>query len=142
MILWRALRSVEKGFYVDVGAADPDELSVTRAFYERGWSGINVEPLDGYFAKLTQARPWDTNLKVAAGREPGLRTLHAIAGLSTLDPQIAARHQAAGWQTNETLVPVVTLATILEDCAPPIIHFLKIDALCGDWLFSAQRKEN
>jgi hypothetical protein len=34
--LWRALRDVEAGFYVDVGAWDPDLDSVTRAFSERG----------------------------------------------------------------------------------------------------------
>lgn len=129
VILWRALRDVENGFYVDVGAADPEEWSVTRAFYDRGWSGINVEPLDEYFDKLKHARPRDTNLKVAVGREAGLRTLHVIAGtgLSTFDPQIAARHQAAGWQACNTFVPVLTLAKILEDSASPIIHFLKID---------------
>ena len=129
VMLWRALRDVEKGFYVDVGAADPEELSVTRAFYDRGWSGINVEPLDEYFGKLVQARPRDRNLKVAVGREAGLRTLYTIAGtgLSTFDPQIAARHQATGWVAHETVVPVLTLTKILEDCGLPTIHFLKID---------------
>ena len=129
VILWRALHDVERGFYVDVGAADPEEWSVTRAFYERGWWGINVEPLEQYFHKLKQARPRDTNLKVAVGREAGVRTLHTIAetGLSTFDPKIAARHRAAGWDTNETGVPTLTLAKILEDCAPSTIHFLKID---------------
>jgi FkbM family methyltransferase len=129
VILWRALRDVEQGFYVDVGAADPEELSVTHAFYERGWSGINVEPTDEYFQKLILARPRDTNLNIAVGRETGLRTLHVIAGtgLSTLDPEIAAQHRAAGRQTYETVVPVLTLEKILEDCAPVTIHFLKID---------------
>jgi FkbM family methyltransferase len=129
VILWRALYDQERGFYVDLGAADPEELSVTRAFYERGWSGINVEPLDDYFDKLKLARPRDTNLKVAVGREVGLRTLHAVAGtgLSTLDPTIAAQHRADGWEIHETFVPVVTLEKILEDYAPPTIHFLKID---------------
>jgi FkbM family methyltransferase len=129
VILWRALHDVEKGFYVDVGAADPTELSVTRAFYDRGWSGINVEPLDEYFEKLKQARPRDTNLKVAAGREAGIRSLHTFAGtgLSTFNPEIAARHESAGWKVSKTVVPVLTLAKILEDCAPSTIHFLKID---------------
>jgi FkbM family methyltransferase len=129
VILRRALRDVETGFYVDVGAADPEEDSVTCAFYERGWSGINIEPLDEYFDKLVQARPRDTNLKVAVGREVGLRTFHAFAetGLSTLDPKIAARHKAAGLPASEIVVPVLTLAKILEDCLAPAIHFLKID---------------
>ena len=51
VMLWRVLRDVERGFYVDVGAADPEEWSVTRAFYDRGRSGINVEPLEEYFNK-------------------------------------------------------------------------------------------
>ena len=129
VILWRALRDAEKGFYVDVGAADPEEWSVTHAFYERGWSGINVEPLEEYFRKLTQARPRDINLKVVVGREAGQRTLYTIpgTGLSTLDREIAAKHRAAGWQPQETVVHVQTLTKILEGYAPPVIHFLKVD---------------
>ena len=90
------------------------------AFYERGWSGINIEPLDEYFDKLNQARPRDTNLKVAVGREAGVRELHAFpgTGLSTLDPKIGARHHAAAGGLDERLVPVLTLTKILEDCAP------------------------
>jgi FkbM family methyltransferase len=129
VVLWRALRDVELGFYVDVGAADPQEYSVTKVFYDKGWSGINVEPLDEYFEKLRKARPRDTNINAAAGREAGLRTLYAIAGtgLSTLDSDVAAQQQLAGWQARKAVVPVVTLTRILEDCAPPTIHFLKID---------------
>ena len=129
VVLWRVLGHVEKGFYVDVGASDPVVDSVTCAFYERGWSGINIEPLDEYFDKLTQARPRDVNIKAALGREARPRTMWAFegTGLSTLDPQIAAQHQAAGFAAKETLVSVSTLAKVLKDHAPPTIHFLKID---------------
>ncbi|WP_395230669.1 FkbM family methyltransferase, partial [Escherichia coli] len=77
--------------YVDVGAADPEEHSVTHAFYTRGWSGINIEPSQEHFERLVSARTRDLNLKVACAREAGLSTLHAIAGtgLSTLDSSIA-----------------------------------------------------
>ena len=54
-----------EGFYVDVGAADPEVDSVTHAFYERGWSGINIEPLDEYFVKLTQAQTARHQLEAA-----------------------------------------------------------------------------
>jgi FkbM family methyltransferase len=129
VMLWRALRDVKGGFYVDVGAADPKEDSVTCAFYERGWSGINIEPLDGYFEKLVQERPRDTNLKVMVGKEPGVRTLYSFpgTGLSTFDPEISARHEQAGFVGQKVLVPVLTLTKILQDCAPPTIHFLKVD---------------
>src|SRR4051812_19442188 len=48
IMLFRALRHVADGFYVDVGANSPDEHSVTKAFYERGWRGINIEPVMEY----------------------------------------------------------------------------------------------
>ena len=35
VMLWRALKHVKKGFYVDVGANDPKFDSVTQAFYGR-----------------------------------------------------------------------------------------------------------
>jgi FkbM family methyltransferase len=129
VVLWRALRDIGTGFYVDVGAGDPKADSITCAFYERGWSGINIEPLDDYFARLAQSRPRDTNLKVAVGREIGRRTFYAIegTGLSTLYPEIAARHASAGFAVSETTVQVLTLERILEDFAASTIHFLKID---------------
>ena len=33
------------GFYVDIGAFHPTEDSVTKLFYDRGWRGINVDPV-------------------------------------------------------------------------------------------------
>ena len=41
VMLWRALQHIENGFYIDVGAAWPDVDSVTKAFYDKGWRGIN-----------------------------------------------------------------------------------------------------
>jgi len=48
VMLWRALKHVEKGFYVDIGAQDPLVDSVSLAFYEHGWRGVNVEPTQQY----------------------------------------------------------------------------------------------
>src|SRR5215831_3973844 len=71
VMLWRALKHIDKGFYIDVGANDPDKDSVTKAFYERGWRGINVEPVPQWFERLEKARPRDLNLQLALGAEPG-----------------------------------------------------------------------
>lgn len=57
VILWRALRHVEHGFYIDAGANDPDMDSVTKAFYERGWRGINIEPIEEWHERLKAHRP-------------------------------------------------------------------------------------
>ena len=64
--LWRVFRTIENGFYVDVGAADPYVDSVTHLFYKHGWSGINVEP-SPCFEVLSEARTRDVNLRIAIG---------------------------------------------------------------------------
>ena len=68
VMLARALKNTQQGFYVDVGAWDPNVETVTRYFYERGWRGINVEPALTYYEMLQTCRPRDINLRVAAGK--------------------------------------------------------------------------
>ena len=65
VLLARVFHDVKAGFYVDVGANDPEHCSVTKHFYDLGWRGINFEP-GRVFEKLAAARPRDINLNVAA----------------------------------------------------------------------------
>jgi FkbM family methyltransferase len=130
VMLWRALKHVDPGFYIDVGANDPDYDSVTKAFYERGWRGINVEPVPQWFERLETARPLDINLQLALGAEPGEITLFEIpdTGLSTAEKTFAERHEAErGYQSRELRVKVDTLSSVCEMYHPAAIHFLKID---------------
>lgn len=129
VVLWRALKHVSRGFYIDVGAQDPNVDSVTRAFYDRGWSGINIEPVAKYHELLCQARPRDVNLCVAAGAGTAELNFFEIAdtGLSTLDPLIAARHRAAGWNVLQRRVSQRRLADICAEHVRGDVHFLKID---------------
>jgi FkbM family methyltransferase len=129
VLLWRALHSVGAGFYVDVGAHDPTDLSVTRAFYERGWRGINIEPNPGYAKKLREQRPRDVTLEVALGDQHGEATIYdfGATGLSTIVTEIAKDHLSTGLQPVEFRVPLTTLATALADLRDQEIHFLKID---------------
>ncbi|MGN6312920.1 MAG: FkbM family methyltransferase [Rhodanobacteraceae bacterium] len=130
VMLFRALRDVEHGFYIDVGAQDPVVDSVTKAFYERGWRGINIEPAQHWHQKLQEDRPRDINLRVAASDHRG--TLHffdiADTGLSTTDKNFAAQHAAAGRRVDEYDVECRTLDEICAENAVEQIHFLKIDA--------------
>jgi FkbM family methyltransferase len=130
VMLWRALKHVDQGFYIDVGANDPDFDSVTKAFYERGWRGINVEPVPQWFERLEKARPRDINLQLALGAEPGEITLYEIpdTGLSTAEKEFAERHEAErGYQSRELRVKMDTLASVCERFHLEPIHFLKID---------------
>jgi FkbM family methyltransferase len=129
VVLWRALDSVDRGTYVDVGAAHPSYDSVTRAFYERGWTGVNVEPQPDFAKALREARPLDRTYQVAAGRERGWTTLHSVpgTGLSTvLDDHVAEIREA--FEVVDIEAEVRTLDELLEDAnlATPI-HFMKVD---------------
>jgi peptide methionine sulfoxide reductase MsrB len=53
IILWRALKNIKNGFYVDVGAGDPVNHSVTKWFYDQGWSGVNIKPNEQDFVAQT-----------------------------------------------------------------------------------------
>lgn len=129
IMLWRALKSVERGFYIDVGAAILDGHSVSRAFYEHGWRGVNIEPVPELCAAVRAARPEDASLCIALGEADGERDFFTVpeTGLSTFDPVIAQAHQAAGWRVIPGRVKVRTLGEICRRYAKDPIHYLKID---------------
>ena len=58
VVLWRALKSVDHGTYVDWSDEAADAPSITRAFYDRGWSGVLVRP-EALVDALSVARPRD-----------------------------------------------------------------------------------
>jgi FkbM family methyltransferase len=131
VMLWRALKHVQKGFYIDVGAAWPDEHSVTKAFYLNGWRGINIEPNPKFHQLLKHQRPDDLNLKIAVGDHEGSVMMSIIndTGLSTVSAAIAGVHKDSGWQLEAEEVTLTTLASICHQNVKQSqdIHFLKVD---------------
>ncbi|RLA44038.1 MAG: FkbM family methyltransferase, partial [Gammaproteobacteria bacterium] len=130
VMLHRALKDVEKGFYIDVGANDPVTDSVTKAFYDAGWRGINIEPVSEWYEKLKQDRPEDINLQSAVGADQGEIAFYEVVGtgLSTANESIAKRHaKDSGYEIQQYKVPQVTLASICDQHSHTDIHFLKID---------------
>jgi hypothetical protein len=55
VMLWRALGTCRKASISMSAPRIPTSTSVTRAFYERGWSGINIEPVPKYHEWLCRA---------------------------------------------------------------------------------------
>jgi FkbM family methyltransferase len=130
VLLWRALGHIKDGFYIDVGASDPVEHSVTKAFYDAGWHGINLEPLPAHVAAFAEQRPRDLNLAVAAGSRQGELTLYdvpAVRGWASPKQSVAESHRAEGHEVAELRVPVRTLASVCEEHVQGEIQFLKID---------------
>jgi FkbM family methyltransferase len=131
-ILGYVFKDQKRGFYVDVGANDPDKSSVTKYFYLAGWRGINIEPIPELVQMLNKSRPEDTNKGVAISDKPGELTLYKgvkAVGLSTLSPKIAASHRAKGFEFTKIRIPVTTLNAVLDEHAKdrPEITFLNVD---------------
>lgn len=129
VMLWRALKHISNGFYIDVGANDPITDSITKAFYDRGWNGINIEPLQSHYQELLQARPRDINLNYAAGTGGGLIELWEcdIRGWATSSPEVIEQHEKEGYKGSYHKVPIKSLTNICAQHVNSDIHFLKID---------------
>ncbi|CAL8972036.1 MAG: hypothetical protein BGO38_13325 [Cellulomonas sp. 73-145] len=132
VVLWRALQHVTAGRYVEVGANHPSEMSVTKAFYDAGWSGITVEPVPVYASLHRELRPRDTLVEAAiTDADVHTVTLHEIpgTGLSTLVDAVSTSHEGNGWAHRDIEVAARRLDDVLEEHLSPDepIHFLLID---------------
>lgn len=129
IMLWRALKHVEQGFYIDVGANDPVIESVTKAFSERGWKGINIEPLQSHYLDLEKDRPRDINLQCAAGEVNGEIEIWEgeVRGWATASKEVVDQYVSNGCPGKFHKVPVFKLTDICEKYVESEIHFLKID---------------
>jgi FkbM family methyltransferase len=129
-MLWRALKHVRNGYYVDIGAQHPLIDSVSRGFYEQGWRGVHIEPVPYYADLLRKDRPDETVLQVAISDVEGTLALNVIAdtGLSTAVSAYAEQHQRErGVQSAEVAVPTLTLASAFGKDPARDCHWLKID---------------
>jgi len=129
VMLLRALRGVQRGFYIDVGAQHPVLDSVTKAFYEKGWRGINIEPVTQWFELVAQDRPEDINLQIAISSTSKELSLFEVVdtGLSTTTERYADRHEAEGHPVERHTVACRSLDDIIAEYAIDDIHFLKVD---------------
>ena len=131
VILNRIFQNKRSGFYIDVGAHDPTDLSVTKHFYDLGWRGINIEPVPLSFEKFKHERPGDINLNLAVGSKHDFAAIYEIEDrpeLSTMDKKIAdSAAKIVGSRVKAYTVEIRTLAEICEQYCTGFIDFIKID---------------
>lgn len=129
VLLYRALKNIKKGFYIDIGAQDPVNHSITKAFYDLGWSGINVDPMDEYYFKLKNDRPRDINLKLAISSKEGNSSFYSFTdtGLSTMNEDYAKKHIENNFEVKKIKVKTKTLDKICIEYNITDVHFLKVD---------------
>jgi FkbM family methyltransferase len=130
VILHRIFGDRPTGFYVDVGAADPEELSVTKWFYDQGWNGVNIEPNPFFHQRLVDARKRDTNLNCGAGTATSTATFYELPfrELSSFDSTVRDAAVGRGEEVTEHQIPILSLNEILRrHGGERHIDFLKID---------------
>ena len=126
VMLYRALRNVENGCYIDVGANHPIISSITKLFYDKGWRGINVEPLPNMFKELSKHRPEDINMYAAVSDSVGHGEIYINpyhSGESTMHKDVMPNENVG-----LTIVNTVTMKEVCDEIPEgKEVHFLKID---------------
>ncbi|UVK53904.1 FkbM family methyltransferase [Mesorhizobium sp. AR02] len=127
VLLERVFKDAATGFYIDIGAYHPTIGSVTKTFYDRGWSGINVEP-GAVFNELARERPRDTNVRAVVTDQEGEVDFfenQSDPGMS----KVAEGPVMADGEGEMLRVLAVTLDSLVAQHAiGQEINFLKIDA--------------
>jgi FkbM family methyltransferase len=115
------------GYFVEVGANDPQFESQTWHLEQRGWTGTLVEPQPDLAERLRRERRARVFAVACSSPENAGRTLpfHVAGALSSLNRD----RMAPGAKPRGTIdVPIMTLDQILEQAeAPSPIDFLSID---------------
>jgi FkbM family methyltransferase len=125
-LVWDYFGRKKDGFFIEVGANDPTQLSQTWFLEQQGWKGLLVEPLPNCCERLRTQRPRSIVCQTAVGSPPqvGQATFHVAASdawsrLGPMDDSV---------QETETLqVSVKTLDTVCAEHNVRQIDFLSID---------------
>jgi FkbM family methyltransferase len=128
----KAVGKKNDGFYVDVGANDPNRISNTKRFYKMGWNGMNIEPNFENHQKFVIERPRDINLNLGIGPQDGEAKFYIFDPneLSTFSSEEAQKYKALGYKLEkECDVRIIPLWRAIEEhSGGKEIDFLSVDA--------------
>lgn len=116
-----------RGYFVEVGANEPEKESQSFHLERAGWTGVLVEPQPDLAEKLRRMRTGRVFEAACSSPErAGTRmTLHVLGPYSSFDPRLAV----TGLRPERAIeVPVRTLDDILEEAhAPRGFELLSVD---------------
>ena len=127
-LVWEYFNRKTCGFFVEVGANDPQAGSQTWLLESHGWRGVLVEPLPHLACKLRAERPNSLVVPAACGprEHPAVVEFHEAeaAGHSGLRRNaIDARERYVAVHR----VPMLSLDEILGEAEHPVVDFVSID---------------
>jgi len=125
------------GRFLDVGAYDPKQFSNVRALWDRGWSGVFVEPSPDAFQAFMAEYGGDCRallVNVAVNPQPGLKGFSACAdGVSTLvDAHRDKWAKGCGTKYTHIVVNTASFAALLAFTGIDF-DFVSLDVEGGNW---------
>ena len=132
IILNRIFEDKASGLFVDVGAHHPKRFSNTFLLYQKGWHGINIDPLPGSMKIFKKIRPRDINLEIAVSLKEQELTYYMFnePALNSFSKTIAMQHQNDHYKIEKMIkVPSLPLSKILTNHLPKkqTIDVLNVD---------------
>lgn len=128
-LIIEAFGFAREGFFIEVGANDPQRNSLTYLLERLGWSGMLVDPLNACYQKLLKIRPQSRSFRCACvgPDRVGTITLHApdpSSVVATVEKNVDDFDiQYAHTETCDA----VTLDSLVKQVKPARIDFLSID---------------
>lgn len=133
LVLDRLLKYQKDGLFIDVGAHHPTRFSNTYLFYQRGWSGINIDAMPGSMRAFKKMRPRDINIELGVAERRGALTYHqfnepALNTFDLLEAQLKDKYPHR--IISKKAVDVDRLESVLEGYLQKgkKIDFLSVDA--------------
>lgn len=122
-IITNFFRDTPPSIFIDIGCGPPVTRNNTFCLYERGWSGLLIDPQPEYVAQCLKQRPKDIVLKLAMSDYAGEAMLYDQGEMATIEKGHRRRYDI------EKVIRVDLLKSILVDY--PIMReqckFLSID---------------
>ncbi len=130
LVIEKFIGTKKRGFYIDVGAHNPNVFNNTKKFYSKGWRGINIEPNPVLFEAFTRERKRDINLNIGIGRTEGTALFYELEpdSLSTFSEKEMKDKLKLGYELRKKYkIKVTSLKEIISKYCKTRIDFLSID---------------
>ena len=127
-VLSYVLADIKKGFYIDVGANNPNKKNATKYFYEQGWRGINIDAQEKYYQMLLEFRPEDININKAISDVSGMGDFYVPKSdsIATMEYNYGIDHKEYV-DIKQYKVEMITLNLIFKPLNLKEVDLLKID---------------
>lgn len=125
-----AVSEISNGRFLDIGAWDPKIFSNTRALYEKGWSGVVIEPSPEPIKNLLAAYGYEHRVQIVAAlvgaNGDGLISIHVTDdALSTTDEHEYEKWKPVGKFLGNLIIPSVPVKQLVHDFG--VFDFVNID---------------